>query len=174
MAVSFEGFPRILERKALRAGRWFVVAEGVRPVLCFATSIEDGADRLVLTFRTTGVEVIEFGPSRVSALSAPFATVEDDIVFAPGLNERKPMLIPPGRRAYDNGSLIRLKSGDLGIGVTGKGGGMAIVSLTTGEQADGFDLVFERWSLSLRRGNTETLLGYYKPLAYLHEQRRRG
>lgn len=172
MAVSFEGFPRVLERKALRAGRWFVAAEGVRPVLCFATDIEDAGDRLILTFRTTGVEVIEFAPSSVSAMTAPFASVEDEIVFAPGLNERKPMLVTPARRSYDNGSLLRLKSGDLGIGVTGKGGGMAIVSLTTGDQAEGYDLVFERWSLSLRRQATETLLGYFKPLAYLAERRR--
>jgi hypothetical protein len=172
MAVSFEGFPRTLERKALRAGRWFVVAEGVRPVLCFATDIEEGGDRLVLTFRTAGVEIIEFAPSRVSALTAPFASVEDEIVFAPGLNERRPMLVTPGRRSFDNGSLLRLKSGDLGIGVTGKGGGLAIVSLTTGEQSEGFDLVFDRWSLSLRRGAAETLLGYFKPLAYLSERRR--
>jgi len=172
MAVSFEGFPRVLERKALRAGRWFVAAEGVRPVLCLATEIEENNDRLVLTFRSTGVEVIEFAPSRVSSLNPPFCTVEDDIVFAPGLNERKPMLVTPGKRAFDNGSLLRLKSGDLGIGVTGKGGGLAIVSLTSGGQAEGFDLVFERWSLSLRRGATETLLGYFKPLAYLNERRR--
>lgn len=172
MTVLFEGFPRTLERTALRPGRWFVAAEGLRPILCFATDVSDGEDTLALTFGAPHVETVEVVPTPVGTLGGPFATVEDEIVFAPGLIEGAPTLIAPSRRTFRSGSLLRLRSGDLGIGfVTSRNGEMVIVSLGTGQRAEGFDLVFERWSLSLRRGGAETLIGYFKPLHSISDRR---
>lgn len=172
MTVLFEGFPRTLERTALRPGRWFVAAEGLRPILCFATEARDGDDVLALTFGAPHVETVEVVPAAIGALGGPFATVEDEIVFAPGLVEGAPTLIAPSRRTFKSGSLLRLRSGDLGIGfVASRNGEMVIVSLSTGQRAEGFDLVFERWSLSLRRGNAETLIGYFKPLHSISDRR---
>ena len=83
------------------------------------------------------------------------------------------MLVAPARRAFRSGSLLRLRSGDLGVGFAAPAGGeLVIVSLTTGHQADGFELVFDRWSLLLRRGAAETLIGYMKPVANLADRRR--
>ncbi len=64
MAVNFEGFPRLVDRAALRPGRWFVAAEGVRPIICFSTD-EGGEDdeRLMLTFSCTRPETIDFATS---------------------------------------------------------------------------------------------------------------
>jgi hypothetical protein len=47
-----------------------------------------------------------------------------------------------------------------------------MVSLSTGQRAEAFDLVFERWSLSLRRGGVETLIGAFKPSPHLADRRR--
>ena len=172
MTVTFEGFPRTLERAALRPGRWFVAAEGLRPILCFATEVTEGDDTLVLTFGAPHVETVEFASVPLNSLTGPFATVEDEIVFAPGLSEGAPTLIAPTRRTFRSGSLLRLRSGDLGIGfVTSRNGEMAAASLTTGQRAEGFDLVFERWSLSLRRREAETLIGYFKPLASFNDRK---
>ncbi len=173
MTVSFEGFPRTLERSALRPGRWFVAAEGARALLCLVTGIEDAADLVTLTFSATGVEVVDLGVSRLAALSGPFCTVEDEVVFAPGLMEGRPPFTAPVRRAFRSGALLRLRNGDLGIGfVADPGGRSEIVSLQTGQRAEGYDLVFERWSLSLRRGAATTLIGYFKPLSSFGERRR--
>ncbi|MDP3658589.1 hypothetical protein [Phenylobacterium sp.] len=173
MTVSFEGFPRTLDRAALRPGRWFVAAEGLRAVLCLATDVVDGPDQLALTFSATGVEAIEFTATPLSALAGPFGTLEDEIVFAPGLADGRPVLIAPTRRAFRSGSLLRLRSGDLGVGFAAPAGGdLVIVSLSTGLRADGFELVFERWSLSLRRGAAESLIGYFKPVANFADRRR--
>lgn len=173
MTVSFEGFPRTLERSALRPGRWFVAAEGPRALLCLVTAIEEENDLVALTFSGGGVEVVQFAVTRLSALTGPFCTVEDEIVFAPGLAEGRPMLTPPVRRAFRAGSLLRLRNGDLGVGFAVEPQGLlAIVSLQTGQRTDGFDLVFERWSLSLRRSGVETLIGYFKPLSSIVERRR--
>lgn len=165
MPVSFEGFPRTLAENALRPGRWFVAAEGLRPVLCLATDVTEGDEDIVLTFSAPAVEMINFTPLPLSQLSPPFGSVEDEIVFAPGLLEGAPTLVAPSRRTFASGSLLRLRSGDVGIGfVTTRGGAMHIVSLTSGLRAEGFELVFERWSLTLRRNGVQTLLGYFKPL----------
>jgi hypothetical protein len=173
MTVSFEGFPRTLERSALRPGRWFVAAEGARPLLCLVTGVEADNDLVAITFGTSAVEVVQFGVTRLAALEGPFGTVEDEIVFSPGLTEGRPTLTPPVRRAFRAGSLLRLRNGDLGVGFGVEPQGLlAIVSLQTGQRAEGFDLVFERWSLSLRRGGAETLLGFFKPLASVVERRR--
>lgn len=173
MAVSFEGFPRTLQRSALRPGRWFVAADGARPILCLATEVEDRGERLAVAFNVPSAEHVEVSPVAISALFEPFATVEDEVVFAPGQTEGLPMLVPPLRRAFRNGALLRLSSGDLGIGVVPKASGeMVAVSLTTGLQGKGFELVFERWSLSLRRAGIETRIGYHKP-THLYTERRR-
>lgn len=174
MAVSFEGFPRTLQRSALRPGRWFVAADGARPMLCFATEVEDAGQRLALVFHVPSVEQVEVSSVPISVLLDPFATVEDEVVFAPGQTEGLPMLVRPLRRTFRNGTLLRLTSGDLGIGVVPKGSGeMVAVSLTSGIRCEGFDLVFERWSLSLRRGGAETRIGYHKP-HHLYSERRSG
>lgn len=173
MAVSFEGFPRTLQRSALRPGRWFVAADGPRPILCLATEVEDVGERLAVVFNLPAVEQVEVTPVPISILFDPFATVEDEVVFAPGQTEGLPMLVAPLRRAFRNGALLRLSSGDLGIGLTPRvSGEMVAVSLTTGMRSEGFDLVFERWSLSLRRAGTETRIGYHKP-SHLYSERRR-
>lgn len=173
MGVSFEGFPRTLQRSALRPGRWFVAADGARPILCLATEVEDG-ERLAVVFNVPAAEQIEVVPVPISILTDPFATVEDEVVFAPGQSEGLPMLVPPLRRPFRNGALLRLSSGDLGIGIVPKvSGEIVAVSLTSGLRSEGFDLVFERWSLALRRAGSETRIGYHKP-AHLYTERRRG
>jgi hypothetical protein len=176
MSVSFEGFPRVLNRSALRPGRWFAAADGLRPVLCFATAVVDPANPIALVFSAPRVEIIEVTAVAISAMPNPFATVEDEVVFAPGLTgDQSPVLVAPSRRPFRSGSLLRLLSGDLGIGFSPKAGvPMIIVSLTTGERAEGFDLVFERWSLALRRGDKESLLGHFKTGATFAEERRKG
>lgn len=164
MTVLFEGFPRTLERTALRPGRWFVAADGLRPTLCFATERGQGEETVILMFSAPRVEVIEVSATTLGALAGPFATVEDEVVFAPGTADGAPTLIAPSRRNFRTGCLLRLRSGDLGIGfVTDRSGEMLVVSLHTGERVEGFDLVFDRWSLSLRRSGVDTLLGYFKP-----------
>jgi hypothetical protein len=176
MPVSFEGFPRTLNRTALRPGRWFVAGDGLRPLLCFATDLPDPADAMALTFGSPRPETIEVHTALISHMTGPFATVEDELVFAPGLGaDQKPLLAAPSRRAFRPGSLLRLVSGDLGIGFeTRPGGPLLVVSLTTGQRAEGFDLVFERWSLGLRRGARESVLGYFKPFSPFADERRRG
>jgi len=173
MIVAFEGFPRILERSALRPGRWFVAADGLRPILCFTTDIIEGGDTIALTFGAPKVELVDFAHVGLRELAGPFATVEDEIIFAPGLGE-KTMLAAPTRRAFASGSLLRLRNGDLGIGFALKGGQAAIVSFATGERCEGFDLVFERWTLSVRRGAEQSLIGAFRPLGSYADERRRG
>lgn len=173
MPVSFEGFPRTLQRSALRPGRWFVAADGARALLCFATDAVDAGERLALVFTTPAAEMIEVVAVPISALLEPFGTIEDEVVFAPGQTEGLPMLAAPLRRSFRNGALLRLTSGDLGIGVVPRTSGeMVMVSLTSGLLSEGFDLVFERWSLALRRGAEETRIGYYKPQHIFPERRR--
>ncbi|HUZ11746.1 MAG TPA: hypothetical protein VMU93_02700 [Caulobacteraceae bacterium] len=166
MAVLFEGFPRIVERETLRPGRWFVASEGARPLICLATEEGgEGAQRLVLTFGSTRPEALDFAPAPLAALTGPLATLEHEAVFRPGLAGQSPQLAAPMRRALRPGALLRLANGDLGVGIVGQGGGApVIVSLATGARAEGYDLVFERWSLSLRRGGAELLVGSFRPV----------
>jgi len=166
MAVSFEGFPRIVDREALRPGRWFVAAESVRPLICFSTELggEDG-ERLVLTFGTTRPEALDFAPAPLKSLAGPLGTLEHELVFVPGLSGQSPQLIAPIRRAFRPGALLRLRNGDLGIGFAGEHAGeLVVVSLVTGHRAEGYDLVFDRWSLFLRRGGNELLIGSFRPI----------
>ena len=165
MPVYFEGFPRIVERDSLKPGRWFVAAEGSRALICFST--EDGGEageRLILTFGTTRPETLDFAPTTLQSLTGPLATLEHEVVFAPGLAGQSPQLTAPIRRPFRPGALLRMRNGDLALGFAGVGGGLVAVSLTTGLRADGYDLVFDRWTLSMRRAGTELLVGAFRPL----------
>lgn len=173
MTVSFEGFPRTLERSALRPGRWFVAGEGLKALVCLATDVEDGPDFVALAFSPTGVEQLELTVTTLGALPGPFGTIEDEIVFAPGAGDGRPLLAAPVKRAFRSGSLLRLRNGDLGVGFAASAGGhLVMVSLSNGQRAEAFDLVFERWSLSLRRGGVETLIGAFKPLQTFADRKR--
>jgi hypothetical protein len=165
MPVHFEGFPRIIEREAMKPGRWFVAAEGARPLICFSTD-EGGeaGERLVLTFGTTRPETLDFAPASLKSLAGPLATLEHDVVFAPGLAGHSPQLTAPVRRPFRPGALLRLRNGDLGLGFAGQGGTLTAVSLATGLRVEGYDLVFDRWTLSLRRAGTELLVGAFRPI----------
>lgn len=165
MPVFFEGFPRIVEREALKPGRWFVAAEGLRPLICFSTEEGgEGGERLILTFGTTRPETLEFAPAQLKTLSSPLASLEHEVVFAPGLAGHSPQLIAPVRRPFRPGALLRMRNGDLGLGFAGAGGALVSISLATGLRAEGYDLVFDRWTLSLRHGAHELLVGAYRPL----------
>ncbi len=165
MPVSFEGFPRIVDRSALKAGRWFVAAEGARPLIGFSTEAGEGEQRLILTFGSTRPEALDFAVAPLKALAGPLASLEFELVFSPGLTGPALHLAAPRRQAFRAGALLRLKNGDLGIGFSREAGGeLMIVSLVTGQRAEGFDLVFDRWSLSLRRGGQELMIGAYRPL----------
>ena len=165
MPVIFEGFPRVVDRDKLRAGRWFVAAEGARPLICFSTD-EGGeaGERLILTFGTTRPETLEFATADLKSLTGPLATLEHELVFAPGLAAHSPQLTAPIRRPFRPGALLRLKSGDLGLGFAGAGGALTAVSLSSGLRAEGYDLVFDRWTLTLRRGGGELLIGAFRPI----------
>ena len=165
MPVYFEGFPRVVERDAIKPGRWFVAAEGARPLVCFST--EEGGDageRLILTFGSTRPETLDFATTTLKSLTGSLATLEHEMVFAPGLAGHSPQLTAPIRRPFRPGALLRLKSGDLGLGFANAGGGLTAVSLSSGLRAEGYDLVFDRWTLSLRRGAAELLIGAYRPI----------
>jgi hypothetical protein len=161
--VAFEGFPRIVEREALKPGRWFVAAEGVRPLICFSTDEGEGLNRLILTFGSTRPELLDFAPTRLKDLAGPLATLEHEALFAPGLPGAAPHLAAPLRRPFRPGALLRLRNGDLGLGLAGDGGGLLCISLASGLRAEGYDLVFDRWTLALRRGASELLIGAYRP-----------
>jgi hypothetical protein len=164
MAVFFEGFSRVLEREALRPGRWFVAGEGARPLICFATEEGEGDERLILVFGSTRPELLDFAPTPLSKLTGPLATMEHELVFAPGLATQGPQIVAPMRRAFRSGALLRLRNGDLGVGFAAlNGGALTVISLATGYRAEGFDLVFDRWSLFLRRGASERLIGTFRP-----------
>ena len=164
MPVYFEGFPRVVERGALKPGRWFVAAEGARPLICFSTDEGEDEERLILTFGTTRPEALDFAPAPLKSFTGPLATLEHELVFAPGLAGHSPQLTAPVRRPFRPGALLRMRSGDLGLGFAGIGGGLTAVSLTSGLRVDGYDLVFDRWTLSLRRAGAELLVGAFRPI----------
>ncbi len=173
-SIAFEGFPRILDRADLRAGRWFVAAEDLRSVLCFVTEAVDGEDPIALTFSSARVEQIDFAAIPLSRIPGPFCTVEDEILFTPGLAPPGPLLLAPVRRPFRSGTLLRLKNGELGIGFATKANDLVLVSLASGLLCEGYDLVFERWTLSIRRGDAVGVIGHFKPLATLAAERRRA
>lgn len=164
MPVYFEGFPRVVEREALRPGRWFVAAEGARPLICFSTDEGEAAERIILTFGSTRPETLDFAPAHLKALTGPLGTLEHELVFAPGLAGQGPHLTAPVRRTFRAGSLLRLRSGDLGIAFASEAGTLIPISLAGGQRAEGVDLVFDRWTLSLRRGSHELTIGAFRPI----------
>ena len=163
MSVLFEGFPRILDRSAIKPGRWFMAASNKGPLLCFMTDAEVEAGAVVLTFRTGRIDQLEFTPALLKDIVGALTTIEDDIVFAPGEGIQKLLLLAPTRRPFPSGALLRLRSGEVGIGFGERlGGELMIISLSSGLRTDGYELVFDRWSLSLRRGAAESLVGHFK------------
>lgn len=167
MAVLFLGFPRVLARQALRPGRWFQASTGKAPVLGLVTDVGEGEDALAVTFQPARVDQIEFVATRLRDISGVTATVEDDLVFAPGEALDKPHLMAPAKRSFFAGSLVRLKNGDLGVGFAAgeESRELVLISLNSGLRCEGFDLVFERWSLSLQRGDAVQLVGRFRPHA---------
>lgn len=165
MPTRFEGFPRTLERSSLRPGRWFSASFRRGPTVCFATDVGEGGARTILTFKPARMDELEFAPVPLAEMSGTFATIEDELVLAPGLGPDATRLIAPEKRPFLSGSLLRLANGDMGMGYAdGVGGELVLVSLATGERATGFDLVFDRWSMALRRGASEKMVGYFKGL----------
>jgi hypothetical protein len=164
VTVAFEGFARIVDRAALRPGRWFVAGDGARALICFSTEEGEDDERLILTFGVARPEVLDFAPTPLKSLSNPLATLEHDLVFVPGLTGQSPQLVAPARRSFRAGALLRLRNGDLGVGFAGQDGELVVISLASGQRAEGFDLVFDRWSLFLRRGAHELLIGAFRPL----------
>ena len=55
---------------------------------------------MALVFNLPSVEQVEVAVVPISVLLDPFATVEDDVVFAPGQTEALPMLVRPLRRTW--------------------------------------------------------------------------
>ncbi|HTI66667.1 MAG TPA: hypothetical protein VL460_03855 [Caulobacteraceae bacterium] len=165
MPTRFEGFPRTLERSSLRPGRWFSASFKRGPTVCFATGVGEGAARTILTFKPVRADELEFMPVPLAEMSGAFATIEDELVLAPGLGPDAARLIAPEKRPFLSGSLLRLSNGDMGMGYAdGADRELVLVSLSTGERASGFDLVFDRWSLSLRRGASERMVGCFRGL----------
>jgi hypothetical protein len=127
------------------------------------TAVGGEENPLVLTFSAGRTDTVEFRPVRLSSLSDPLTTVEDDVVFAPGEGAEKLRLMAASKRPFPSGSLLRLSNGDIGIGFAEKlNGNLLIVSLTSGQASDSFELAFDRWSLSLRRGGHLALVGLFK------------
>jgi hypothetical protein len=165
MSILFEGFPRILDRSALKPGRWFMAASNKGPLLCLCTDAEIEQGEIVLTFRTGHMDQLEFTPALKKEIGNPVTTIEDDIVFSPGEGAEKLRLLAPTRRPFPSGALLRLRNGEVGIGFGERlGGELMIISLASGLRTDGYELVYERWSLSLRRGTAESLVGHFKGL----------
>lgn len=162
MAVFFEGFPRVLDRSALKPGRWFLASIQRAPLLCFSTDVEIDEKPVVLTFRVAKPEQVEFAPYFLEEITGPITTVEDDLVFSPGDGSGKLQLAAPTKRTFPSGALLRLRNGDLGIGfMTRISRGVTVISLGSGLRSEGFDLVFDRWSLSLRRAGEHASIGRF-------------
>ena len=69
----------------------------------------------------------------------------------------------PSTSHHASGALRRLSNGDMGIGFAEKLNGVfLIVSLASGQKVDSYELVFDRWSLSLRRGAATALVGQFR------------
>ena len=151
MPVSFEGFPRVIDRKVLRPARWFVASEGVRPLICFSTDEGEDEDLLILTFSNTRPEAVDFAPTLLKGLTGPIATLEHDVVFTPGWAAR-----PSSWPRPCAGRSVRAPccacAANPRVGFATAAGALAAVSFATGQRAEGYDLVFDRWSLFLKRG----------------------
>lgn len=162
MPVLFNGFPRLIDRRSLRPGRWFLSPGPSGSAVCMTTAIGLGPAARVISFTLGRLDHLEFRTHAVSALPSPLQTIEDDLVFTPGDGER-PKLAAAHRRPFLSGSLLRLSNGEMGVGFAeAVGGRVHLVSLQTGAEAEGYDLAFERWSLSIRRGGEEGLVGRFR------------
>lgn len=163
MTVRFEGFAKVIDRGAVRPGRWIASSIGQAPALCFATGVGSGAGRTMLTFRAARVEEINFAPMTLAEITGQLVSVEDDVVFSAGAGSQPIQLMAASRRPIVSGSLLRLSNGDLGVGYAGSDiGDLKLISLVSGEEAAGFDLVFDHWTLTLRRGAAEALIGRFR------------
>ncbi len=163
MSISFEGFPRILDPRALKPGRWFMAPSALGPVVCLLTEIIVDEKAVVLTFGLGKVDALEVRSTRLQSIAGPLTTIEDDLVFTPGEDAQKLRLLAPTKRPFPNGALLRLSNGDMGMGLAETlGGDLMIVSLASGQRVQGFELIFDRWSLSLRRGTMQALVGHFK------------
>jgi hypothetical protein len=165
MAVLFLGFPRVLARQALRPGRWFQATVAKRPLLGLVTDIGEGEDALVVAFQPARIDQLDFSSPYLREIAGATATIEDDLVFSPGEALEKPHLMAPIKRSFFAGSLVRLKNGDLGVGFAlgEEARELVLISLSSGMRCEGFDLVFERWSLSLQRGGAVEMVGRFRP-----------
>src|SRR5690349_2818927 len=105
MPILFEGFPRILDRSALKPGRWFLAASTRGPLLCLATDAVVEQGEVIVTFRTGNMDSLEFAPALKKDIGGPVTTVEDDIVFSPGEGVQKLRLLSPTRRPFPSGAL---------------------------------------------------------------------
>ena len=103
-----------------------MAAEGARPLICFST--EEGGEageRLILTFGATRPETLDFATTALKTLTGPLATLEHELVFAPGIASHS-----HGELDAVEAALLRLKSGDLGLGFASTGGALTAVSLS--------------------------------------------
>jgi hypothetical protein len=163
MPVIFSGFPRLIEPKALKPGRWFMAGGAGGGQLCMLTAVGSDHLALVLMFALGKTDALEFRTARLASLTGPFSTVEDEMVFSPGEGGEKLRLHAAAKKPFPSGSLLRLSSGDMGVGFAEKlNGRLYVVSLSSGQECEGFDLVFERWSLAIRRGAHEALAGHFR------------
>ncbi len=163
MPIRFEGFSRVLAPKGLKPGRWFMASSTFGPQLCMMTEIGGEANALVLMFGLGKVDAVDFRTNRLPNLDQPFTTVEDDVVFEAGEGLEKLRLTAAGKKPFPSGSLLRLANGDMGLGFAERlKGDLFVVSLTSGSVCEGFELAFDRWSLSLRRGDRRALVGHFR------------
>jgi hypothetical protein len=122
---------------------------------------------VVLMFGLGKLDALEFRTARLSTFASPLSTVEDEMVFSPGEGPDKLRLQAAVKRPFPSGSLLRLTNGEIGVGFAETlNGRLFVVSLASGLEADGFDLVFDRWCLSVRRGANMALVGYFRGSAW--------
>jgi len=127
------------------------------------TAVGGEQNGLVVTFGLGKLDQIEFRAQRLASLGGPFTTVEDELAFTPGEVAEKPRLLAALKKPFPSGSLLRLTDGDIGVGFAeALNGRLMVVSLSSGLEREGFDLVFDRWSLSIRRGGHEALVGTFR------------
>ena len=133
------------------------------PHLCMLTTVGGEIDALVLLFGLGKADTVEFRTARLPTLVGPLSTLEDDVVFEPGEGADKLRLMAGMKKPFPSGALLRLGNGDMGVGFAERlNGQLLVISLSTGDEHDSFDLVFDRWSLSLRRGDRHALVGHFK------------
>lgn len=163
MALLFEGFPRLLDPSALRPGRWFATSYKLETRVCVMTDAAEDGVPIALAFGQHKAQHIEFEPVLVRDLTETLLTLDCDIVFAPTGPPGTLPLPLPSRRKSPHGALLHLTGGEFGIGIAARGGRFTAVSLSSGHIAERYDLAFDTWSLTLRRGALETVMGVYEP-----------